>query len=123
MWVLGWLVYPSLSEGLSTTDAGLMRLRLLTLGLIWQFILSMIILYREEGNIRLETIRRRFWLNNADLTQNRREEQQTLVVDHPTDSAYCCCGPMGLGGPLIDLWVSDLSLIRGATRSRSRCAI
>jgi len=64
MWVLGWLVYPALSAGLSTTDAGLMRLRLLTIGLIWQFVLSMIILYREEGNIRLKTIRRRFWLSH-----------------------------------------------------------
>ena len=64
MWLLGWVAYPALSKELSTTDAGLMRLRLLTIGLIWQFVLSMIILYREEGNIRPRTIRRRFWLNN-----------------------------------------------------------
>ena len=63
MWLLGWVVYPALSKGLSTADAGLMRLRLLTISLIWQFVLSLIILYREEGNIRLETIRRRFWLH------------------------------------------------------------
>lgn len=64
MWVLGWLAYPTFSQGLDTADAGMLRIKLLTAGLIWQFILSMIILYREEGNIRLETIRRRFWLNN-----------------------------------------------------------
>lgn len=64
MWVLGWLVYPALSRELTAVDAGLLRIKLLTVGLIWQFVLSMLILYREEGDIRIATIRRRFWLNN-----------------------------------------------------------
>ena len=63
MWAFGWLVYPALSRDLTTVDAGLLRMKLLTVGLVWQFVLSMLILYREEGNIRIETIRRRFWLN------------------------------------------------------------
>jgi hypothetical protein len=33
-------------------------------GLVWQFALSMFIVYREEGDIRIATISRRFWLNN-----------------------------------------------------------
>jgi membrane protease YdiL (CAAX protease family) len=64
MWVLGWLVYPLLSRDLTPVDAGLLRIKLLTAGLAWQFVLSMLILYREEGNIRFETIRRRFRLNS-----------------------------------------------------------
>ena len=64
MWLLGWLVYPAMSVGLASADAALLRVRLLTAGLIWQFVLSMIILYREEGNFRLRTISRRFWLNH-----------------------------------------------------------
>jgi membrane protease YdiL (CAAX protease family) len=64
MWLLGWVVYPALSAGRSAVDAGLLRINLLTIGLIWQFALAMIILYREEGNIRLSTISRRFWLNH-----------------------------------------------------------
>jgi membrane protease YdiL (CAAX protease family) len=63
MWVLGWMVYPTLSAGLTTVDAGLLRIKLLTLGLIWQFVLSMTILYREEGSISIRTLSRRFWLN------------------------------------------------------------
>jgi membrane protease YdiL (CAAX protease family) len=63
MWVLGWLIYPYLGAGLEPVDAGLLRIKLITLGLVWEFVLSMLILYREEGNIRLETIRRRFRLN------------------------------------------------------------
>jgi membrane protease YdiL (CAAX protease family) len=64
MWILGWLVYPALSQNLTTVDAGLLRIKLFTVGLMWQFVLSMLILYREEGNFRLETILRRFWLNS-----------------------------------------------------------
>jgi membrane protease YdiL (CAAX protease family) len=64
MWVLGWVAYPAFSRDLPIVDAGLLRLKLLGLGLIWQFVLSMLILYREEGNLRLRTIRRRFWLNS-----------------------------------------------------------
>lgn len=64
MWLLGWVAYPAMSAGLSAVDAGLLRMKLLTVGLVWQFVLSMIILYREERDIRLSTISRRFWLNH-----------------------------------------------------------
>jgi uncharacterized protein len=64
MWILGWVAYPALSAGLAPLDAGLLRMKLLTVGLVWQFVLSMIILHHEEGNIRLSTISRRFWLNH-----------------------------------------------------------
>jgi membrane protease YdiL (CAAX protease family) len=64
MWILGWLVYPALSQNLTAVEAGLLRIKLLTIGLVWQFLLAMLILYREEGSIRLGTIRRRFWLNH-----------------------------------------------------------
>lgn len=64
MWVLGWLIYPVLSRDHTVVDAGLLRVQLLMAGLVWQFLLSMLILYREEGNLRIDTIRRRFWLNH-----------------------------------------------------------
>jgi membrane protease YdiL (CAAX protease family) len=63
MWALGWLVYPALSAGLTPVDAGLLRIKLLTVGLAWEFVLAMLVVYREEGNIRLTTIARRFRLN------------------------------------------------------------
>lgn len=64
IWILAWLVHPALSQGLSAMDRGLLWIRLDIIGLVWQFVLSMLILYREEGNVRISTIRRRFWLNN-----------------------------------------------------------
>ena len=64
LWIFGWLVHPRLVQGLNPVDGGLLWMKLMLAGLVWQFVLSMFILYREEGNIRLSTIRRRFWLNN-----------------------------------------------------------
>jgi len=64
VWLLGWLVYPALSVNLPDLEARLLRVKLLAVGLVWQFVLSMIIVYFEEGNLRLGTIRLRFWLNH-----------------------------------------------------------
>ena len=70
MWILGWLVYRVVSKGLSATDAGLSRLRLMNIGLVWQVLLSMLILYSEEGNILWAAIRHRYWLP-PQLARNR----------------------------------------------------
>jgi membrane protease YdiL (CAAX protease family) len=64
IWILAWLVYPALRQGLAAMDAGQLWMKLAIIGLVWQFVLSMFILYREEGHMRISTIRRRFWLNN-----------------------------------------------------------
>lgn len=77
MWLLGWVAYPALSTDLTPIDAGLLRMKLLTLGLIWQFVLSMIILYREKGNFQLHTISRRFWLNHP-VSTDTGETKKTL---------------------------------------------
>jgi membrane protease YdiL (CAAX protease family) len=63
MWALGWLAYPAMSQGLTAVDSGLLRIKLLIVGLVWQFVLAMLIVYREEGNLRIATIARRFRLN------------------------------------------------------------
>jgi len=64
LWIFGWLVHPALSQGLPAVDRGLLWMKLALIALVWQFALSMFILYREEGNFRIMTISRRFWLNN-----------------------------------------------------------
>ena len=65
MGILGWIVFPALSPdaGSDPLGAGVTRITLLTLGLIWQFVLSMIVVRQEEGNIRWETFKRRLRLN------------------------------------------------------------
>jgi uncharacterized protein len=65
MGILGWIVFPLLAPD-SESDplgSGVTRLVLLTLGLVWLFVLSMIIVRREEGNLRWATVKRRLRLN------------------------------------------------------------
>ena len=65
MGVLGWIIAPVLAPDITEDPIGaaMTRIGVLTIGLIWQFILSMIIVRREEGDLRWSTIRGRLWLN------------------------------------------------------------
>jgi membrane protease YdiL (CAAX protease family) len=65
MGVLSWIVFPALSPdfGSDPLGAGVTRLVLLTFGLIWLFVLSMIIVRQEEGDLRWATVKRRLRLN------------------------------------------------------------
>lgn len=105
MWLLGWVAYPALSVGLSPVDAGLLRLKLLTIGLIWQFVLAMIMLYREEGNMRLGTIRRRFWLNQP-VSPRTGETKKTLWWWLVPLILLLAILEIGLRSPLIKLWTA-----------------
>jgi membrane protease YdiL (CAAX protease family) len=90
MWALGWLAYPAMSVGLADVDAALLRVKLMTVGLIWQFVLSMLIVYREEGNLQLSTISRRFWLNHpvdAKTGETKKSLWWWLIVLIPLTAA------------------------------------
>lgn len=65
MGVLSWIVFPAVSPNSSSDPlgAGVARLVLLTLGLIWLFVLSMILVRREEGDLRWLTVKRRLRLD------------------------------------------------------------
>src|SRR5215210_8429765 len=62
---MGWIVSPLLAFrfGLDHLGAFATRLALITLGLIWLFVLSSIIVRREEGDLRWATVKRRLSLN------------------------------------------------------------
>jgi membrane protease YdiL (CAAX protease family) len=65
MGVLGWIAFPLLAPDFESDPlgSGVTRLVLLTLGLVWLFVLSMIIVRREEGDLRWATVKRRLRLN------------------------------------------------------------
>src|SRR5215217_2587968 len=64
MGILGWIVFPLLAPDFTADPLGtaVTRLVLLTLGLIWSFVLSLIIVRREEGDLRWATVKRRLRL-------------------------------------------------------------
>jgi membrane protease YdiL (CAAX protease family) len=68
MVVLGWVVAPLIGDSIDLgvgdeNREAFTRAALLTVGLIWQFVLCMVIILREEGDLRWSTIRARCWLN------------------------------------------------------------
>ena len=65
MGILGWIVFPLLAPDSESDplEFGVTRVVLLTLGLVWLFVLSMIIVRREEGDLRWVTLKRRLRLN------------------------------------------------------------
>ena len=65
MGILSWIAFPLLApdSGSDPLGFGVTRLALLTFGLIWLFVLSMIIVYKEEGDLRWATIKHRLRLN------------------------------------------------------------
>jgi len=60
MGLLGWVVAPALAH--DPQSPGFERQLVLTIGLVWQFLLVMLLLYQEAGNLRWSTIRQRLWL-------------------------------------------------------------
>src|SRR3712207_1278526 len=65
MGILNWIVFPLLAPGFESDPFrfGITLMVLITLGLIWLFVLSMIIVRREEGDLRWATLKRRLRLN------------------------------------------------------------
>ena len=65
MGILGWIVFSLVAPDFESDplEFGVTRVVLLTLGLIWLFVLSMIIVRQEEGNLHWATLKRRFRLN------------------------------------------------------------
>ncbi len=65
MGILNWIVFPLLAPDFESDPFGfgITLLVLLALGLIWLFVLSMIIVRREEGDLRWATVKPRLRLN------------------------------------------------------------
>ena len=84
MGLLSWVVFPALSPDFNSDPlgAGVTRIGLLTLGLIWLFVLAMLIVRQEEGNLRWATVKRRLRLNapHDPTTGDRRRRLWLWVV-------------------------------------------
>jgi len=110
MWLLGWLVYPAWSVGLPDLEAGLLRIRLMAVGLVWQFVLAMIVLYYEEGNLRWGTISRRFWLNHP-VSVRTGETKKSLWWWIIPLIVLVAASEIGLRSALIDVWTGIFPFI------------
>ena len=107
MGILSWIVFPLLAPdvGSDPLGSGVTRVVLLTLGLIWLFVLSMIIVRREEGDLRWATLKRRLRLNapRDPITGQSRPRLWLWVVPFLVAVAVV---ELVLDPPIENAWVS-----------------
>jgi CAAX protease family protein len=84
MAALAWLAAPALDDHFSgEANVPLVKalLLLLTAGLIWQFVLVVILLWREQGTLRWPVVREALWLRSPrDPNSGRRGGRVWLVL-------------------------------------------
>jgi len=80
-------------------------MNLLTVGLIWQFVLSMIIVYREEGDLSWVTIKRRLRLNTTRDPKTGQPRGRLWLWVVPLLIGIFLSA-MVLSSTLTDFWVS-----------------
>jgi len=112
MGILNWIVFPLLAPGFESDPFrfAITLLVLLTLGLVWLFVLSMIIVRREEGNLRWATVKRRLRLNapRKPATGEPRARLWVWVVPFIVATAVV---ELVLNTPLENAWVSAFPFI------------
>ena len=136
MGILGWIIFPLLAPdfGSNPLGFGVTRLVLLTLGLVWLFVLSMIIVRREEGDLRWATVKRRLRLNTPRDPATGRPRARLwlwvvpflvavvvveLVLNTPLENAWLSvfpflAEPQGYGGDAIFGSQEVLARLQGA---------
>jgi len=62
MGLLGWVVAPAVAA--DPAKPGFERLAVLTVGLVWQFVLIMYLIYQETGCLNRATLKDRLWLGS-----------------------------------------------------------
>jgi uncharacterized protein len=107
MGVLGWIALPLLASdsGSDPLGFGVTRLVLLALGLVWVFVLSMIIVRREQGELRWTTVKRRLRLNTPREPATGRPRARLWLWVVPFLVAVAVV-ELVLNTPLENAWVS-----------------
>jgi membrane protease YdiL (CAAX protease family) len=111
MGILGWFVAPALAPDPQNTRLFIVtRLAVLTVGLVWQFVLVAFLLYRETGTLRWSALRQPLWLNTPRSPQTgetRRRLWWWLVPVFLLTALY----ELQVGGILDTLWVSKFPFL------------
>jgi uncharacterized protein len=111
MGILSWIVFPAVSPDMNADPLGaaVTRILLLTIGLIWLFVLSMIIVRQEEGDLRWATAKRRLWLNTPRDPKTGETRRRLWLWIIPFLIAIVVW-EVALKSYVSELWVSILPL-------------
>jgi membrane protease YdiL (CAAX protease family) len=91
MAALAWLVAPALADRLSgegNVPMAKALITLLTLGLVWQFVLVAILVYREQRTFRWSMIREALWLRSPRSPRSGRVGGRVWLVLIPLMLAF-----------------------------------
>lgn len=79
MYILAWVIFPAVAPDFDVDPMrrGGIKMALMAVGLLWDFILALIIVNREEGDLRWATLRRRLRLN-APIDRKTGEPRRKL---------------------------------------------
>jgi membrane protease YdiL (CAAX protease family) len=91
MGVLAWLVAPAVADrftGVGNVPMGKALLLLLTFGLIWQFVLVVALVAREQRTLRWSTVRDALWLRSPRSPRSGRVGGRIWLVLIPLTVAF-----------------------------------
>lgn len=108
MGLLGWVVAPALAP--NPQKPGFERVAVLTVGLIWQFILVMILLYRETRSLSWSVLRQRLWLN-APRSRQTGESRKRLWLWLVPIVLLTAVYEILVSGIFVKLWVLMLPFL------------
>jgi membrane protease YdiL (CAAX protease family) len=106
MGILAWVIFPALAPDWDADPMGrgYVRMGALTVGLIWEFLLAMYIVYREEGDLRWATVQRRLWLNTPRDPKTEAPRRKLWLWLIPIVLLHTVGALLIL--PMVDEWVS-----------------
>src|ERR687884_1569092 len=91
MAALAWLVAPALADRLSgegNVPMAKALLACLTIGLIWQFVLVAVLVYREQRTLRWSTIREALWLRSPRSSRSGRVGGRVWLILLPLVAGF-----------------------------------
>lgn len=96
MGLLAWVVFPAMKDSVNM-NPGIFLWVLMIAGLMWQMVLSFIILYRETGTLNLGTVRGRTW----------RQKPRDPQTGEPRGRLWLWLIPTVLLGAVLEIAVSS----------------
>lgn len=106
--IIAWVIFPAVTPDFESDPigAGYARMGTFAIALAWVFLLSLIIVYCEEGDLRWTTLKRRLRLNTPldPKTGEPRRKLWLWLIPLVLLHAIVAVGLL----PMVDSWVSNL---------------
>jgi uncharacterized protein len=100
MGLLAWVVAPLLADQLSGPNALIRALLIaLTAGLVWQFVLVMALVKREQGSLRPSVVRDALWLRRPRSPQTGKRGGKLWLIVLPLIVASAAEASLAIPGP------------------------